>query len=219
MDIKMEAEKYVSEIVKKIQCTGKKKQEIQKQLLADIVLRREAGESLEQIMESMGTAEEIAEAFGQNLTDADKKAYKRRKIILIITIIMLILLLLGAFVWWMMPKPADLSGHEKYSEENVTAEVEKIIELMDQGDYEALCSLSIDEVQKVMNQETIGGVKDRICADWGERQSIGKVYTAGVEQKGNLLIVTQVDAIYENVSVVYTISFDEDMKLAGIYMR
>lgn len=215
----MEAEKYVSEIIKKIKCTGKKKQEIQKQLLADIALRREAGESLEQIMESMGTAEEIAEAFGQNLTEEDKKAYKRRKLILIITIIMLILLLLGAFVWWMLPKPADLGGNENYSQENVTAEVEKIVELLDQGDYAALQSFSIDEVQKVMNQETIDGVKDRICADWGERQSIGKVYMAGVEQKGKLLIVTQVDVIYENVSVVYTISFDEDMKLAGIYMR
>lgn len=215
----MEAEKYVNEITKKIKCAKKKKQEIQKQLLSDIAMRRAAGESLEQIMESMGTAAEIAEAFGQNLAEADSKAYKKRKMIIIVIAVILVLFLLGISGWWLMPKQVDLSGNEKYSQEKVGAEVENIVELLDQGDYTAIQMVSIDKLRNMMNEQTIGAVRDKICEDWGERQSIGKVYMAGVIQKGKLLIVTQVDVIYENISVVYTISFDEDMKLAGLYMR
>lgn len=215
----MEAEKYVNEITKKIKCAKKKKQEIQKQLLSDIAMRRAAGESLEQIMESMGTAAEIAEAFGQNLAEADSKAYKKRKMIIIVIAVILVLFLLGISGWWLMPKQVDLSGNEKYSQEKVAAEVENIVELLDQGDYTAIQMVSIDKLRNMMNEQTIGAVRNKICEDWGERQSIGKVYMAGVIQKGKLLIVTQVDVIYENISVVYTISFDEDMKLAGLYMR
>ena len=50
-------------------------------------------------------------------------------------------------------------------------------------------------------------------------QSIVKVYMQGLKQKGKVMVVTQVDAVYENVSVVYTISFDEDLRLGGLYMR
>lgn len=217
--MKMNAEKYVQDIVRKIKCTNRKKREIKDQLLSDIAMRRESGEAVEQIMESMGTAEEIAEAFEQNLSEADKKAYKRRKIWMTICSIVLVLFFLCLFAWWYIPKAVDISGDGRFTQEKVAAEVEKVIELLDENDYESLRGMAAEEIQTLLNQETVGGVKDAISTDWGERQSIGNVYLGGVKQKGKLLIVTQVDAIYENVSVVYTISFDENMKLAGLYMR
>lgn len=215
----MEAEKYVNSIVKKIKCTNARKKEIKTQLLSDIAMRQESGESVEEIMESMGAAEEIAEAFEQNLSKADKKAYKRRRILMTIGNIVLVLFLLCRYVWWLIPKAADIGGDTRFSQEKVTIEVEKVIELLDENDYESLQEIAAEEIRAMLNQETIGGVKDVISTDWGERQSIGNVYIGGVKQKGKLLIVTQVDAVYENASVVYTISFDENMKLAGLYMR
>lgn len=215
----MEAEKYVQDIVGKIKCTDKKKKEIKDQLLSDIAMRRNAGESMEQIMEGMGTAGEIAEAFEQNLSEADKKAYKRRKIWMTIGSIVLVLFFLCLFVWWYIPKSADISGDDRFTQEKAAEKVEKVIELLDENDYDSLQGMAVAEMRTMLNQETIGGVKDTISADWGKRQSIGNVYMGGVKQKGKLLIVTQVDAIYENVSVVYTISFDENMELAGLYMR
>jgi len=215
----MEAEKYVNSIVRKIKCTGTKKKEIKNQLLSDIAMRRETGETMEQIVESMGTAGEIAEAFEQNLSETDKKAYKKRKLLEHMGTIVLVLLLLCLYVWWYIPKAADLTGDARFTQEKVTAEVEKVIELLNQEDYETLYEMSIDEIRPAMNQETIDGVKDAICGDWGEMQSVGTIYAGGMKQKGKLMVVTQVDVIYENVSVVYTITFDEDMKLAGFYMR
>lgn len=213
----MDAEKYVKKIVRNLKCTGAKKKEIGDSLLSDIAARREQGEAMEQIMESMGSPEEIAEAFSQNLSDADRKAYKRRRIGMTIGQIVAALVFLSVLAWWMIPKPAALG--DDLSQEAVTASVEKVVVMLNQNDFDGLQELAVDELKSKLTQETMDEVRKGISEDWGEMQSIGKVYMQGVKQKGKVIVVTQVDAVYENVSVVYTISFDEDLRLGGLYMR
>ncbi len=213
----MDAEKYVKKIVRNLKCTGAKKKEIGDSLLSDIAARREQGEAMEQIMESMGSPEEIAEAFSQNLSDADRKAYKRRRIGMTIGQIVAALVFLSVLAWWMIPKPAALG--DDLSQEAVTASVENVIVMLNQNDFDGLQELAVDELKSKLTQETMDEVRKNISEDWGEMQSIGKVYMQGLKQKGKVMVVTQVDAVYENVSVVYTISFDEDLRLGGLYMR
>ena len=213
----MDAEKYVKKIVRNLKCTGAKKKEIGDSLLSDIAARREQGEAMEQIMESMGSPEEIAEAFSQNLSDADRKAYKRRRIGMTIGQIVAALVFLSVLAWWMIPKPAALG--DDLSQEAVTASVENVIVMLNQNDFDGLQELAVDELKSKLTQETLDEVRKNISEDWGEMQSIGKVYMQGVKQKGKVMVVTQVDAVYENISVVYTISFDEDLRLGGLYMR
>ncbi len=213
----MDAEKYVKKIVRNLKCTGAKKKEIGDSLLSDIAARREQGEAMEQIMESMGSPEEIAEAFSQNLSDADRKAYKRRRIGMTIGQIVAALVFLSVLAWWMIPKPAALG--DDLSQEAVTASVENVVIMLNQNDFDGLQELAVDELKSKLTQETMDEVRKGISEDWGEMQSIGKVYMQGLKQKGKVMVVTQVDAVYENVSVVYTISFDEDLRLGGLYMR
>lgn len=213
----MDAEKYVKKIVRNLKCTGAKKKEIGDSLLSDIAARREQGEAMEQIMESMGSPEEIAEAFSQNLSDADRKAYKRRRIGMTIGQIVAALVFLSVLAWWMIPKPAALG--DDLSQEAVTASVENVIVMLNQNDFDGLQELAVDELKSKLTQETMDEVRKGISEDWGEMQSIGKVYMQGLKQKGKVMVVTQVDAVYENISVVYTISFDEDLRLGGLYMR
>ena len=213
----MDAEKYVKKIVRNLKCTGAKKKEIGDSLLSDIAARREQGEAMEQIMESMGSPEEIAEAFSQNLSDADRKAYKRRRIGMTIGQILAALVFLSVLAWWMIPKPASLG--DDLSQEAVTASVENVVVMLNQNDFDGLQELAVDELKSKLTQETMDEVRKGISEDWGEMQSIGKVYMQGLKQKGKVMVVTQVDAVYENVSVVYTISFDEDLRLGGLYMR
>lgn len=217
----MDAERYVNDIVKKVKCTGARKREIKNQLLSDIAARREQGESLEQVMESMGSAQEIAEAFCQDLSDADKKAYRRRRIALTAGVAVVAaaaaLVLFAFYIWWMLPKAVVVENN--FTEEEITAEIEKVIGLLDDNDFEALQEISVDEMRAVLTQETIDKVRQDIADDWGSRQSIGHVYIQGAKQRGVYIIITQTDVIYENISVVYTISFDEDLRLAGLYIR
>ena len=213
----MDAEKYVKKIVRNLKCTGAKKKEIGDSLLSDIAARREQGEAMEQIMESMGSPEEIAEAFSQNLSDADRKAYKRRRIGMNIGQIVAALVFLSVLAWWMIPKPPAPGAH--LSQDQVPSPAEQLLIMLNQNDFDGLQELAVDELKSKLTQETMDEVRKNISEDWGEMQSIGKVYMQGLKQKGKVMVVTQVDAVYENVSVVYTISFDEDLRLGGLYMR
>ena len=47
-------EKYVDGIVRKVKCSHKKREEIRKEILADMTARKEGGEDWQQIMESGG---------------------------------------------------------------------------------------------------------------------------------------------------------------------
>ena len=91
--------------------------------------------------------------------------------------------------------------------------------LVVENDFETLQAEAVDELRNVLTQEVIDKVRIPMSDDWGKRLSIGTTYVQGIKQKGKILIVTQTDVMYENISVVYTITFDENLNLAGIYMR
>ena len=75
----MNEEQYVNAVVKRIKCSGKRKKEIRKQLLADIQMRVGQGEKLEEILSQMGSVAEIANGFNENITQEEKKQYSRRR--------------------------------------------------------------------------------------------------------------------------------------------
>ena len=52
----MGEKKYVNAVARKLKCDGKRKREIKKQLLADIQMRENQGERLEEIISRMGKA-------------------------------------------------------------------------------------------------------------------------------------------------------------------
>ena len=213
----MNVEKYVNEILKKVKCSRAKKTEIKKQLLADMSMHMEHGETIEQIRETMGTPEEIAEEFNQNLSAEEKKAYKRGKNKKIIAAIVAVCCVLIAYAWWLFPKTGELGEKTNVTQEVLEQEIENVIVLLNQNDFEALQKNAMEEMQSVLNQEAMD--KALVGEDWGQMQTIGTVYTQEVTQQGKLFVVSQVDVIYDNVDVIYTISFDENLQLAGIYMR
>ena len=215
----MNAEKYVNDIVGKIKCTEVKKKEIKTQLLSDISARMEQGESLEQIMASMGTAQEIADAFRQDMPEAERKMYRKKRVGIIIAAIIAGVFLLGSCVWWIFPRPYDIEDNELLSEEAVDAQVEMVITLLDDNDFETLRAMSVDKLQNTLTQEIVDKARNMISDDWGEREKIGSTYAQGMKQSGKIFVVTQTDVMYENVGAVYTITFDENLRLSGLYMR
>lgn len=215
----MNAEKYVNDIVGKIKCTEVKKKEIKTQLLSDISARMEQGESLEQIMESMGTVQEIADAFRQDMPEAERKMYRKKRVGIIIAAIIAGVVLLGSCVWWIFPRPYDIEDNELLSEEAVDAQVEMVITLLDDNDFETLRAMSVDKLQNTLTQEIVDKARNMISDDWGEREKIGSTYAQGMKQSGKIFVVTQTDVMYENVGAVYTITFDENLRLSGLYMR
>ncbi len=215
----MNKKQYVNKALCGIKCTSKRKQEIRKQLETDIETRIDSGESLENVLLEMGTVREITDEFNDNLSDTEKRAYKRNKIIkiLCVTLIIVVTVLLSIYLWF--PKTSDVEESVYFDQKQVEEQVYLSIELLDEGNYDELQNISINEMKSNTTKAIIEDARNQIASKWGENVSYGKVYMTEVNQLGNSYVVCEVAVEYENVNVTYTITFDENMLLAGLYMR
>lgn len=219
----MKAETYVDKIVKQIQCSKSKKEEIRKQLLGDIRERVAAGESEEAVIAQMGTVEELAQEFNESFSAKERKRSRKAKstkmIIITILVIIGLFAIATALLYWMLPKGTDISESSIFVKEQVESRVEEVINLLDDGAYDTLAENATEQMAGVLNDEDMDAAKQLVGDDWGARVELGTIYMQEVEQQGVHYVITQVAASYENVTVTYTITFDENMKLAGIYMK
>lgn len=219
----MKAETYVDKIVKQMQCSKSKKEEIRKQLLGDIRERVAAGESEEAVIAQMGTVEELAQEFNESFSAKERKRSRKSRstkmIIITILVIIGLFAVATALLYWMLPKGTDISESSTFVKEQVEARVEEVINLLDDGAYDTLAENATEQMAGVLNDEDMDAAKQLVGDDWGARVELGTIYMQEVEQQGVHYVITQVAASYENVTVTYTITFDENMKLAGIYMK
>lgn len=219
----MKAETYVDKIVKQIQCSKSKKEEIRKQLLGDIKERVAAGESEEAVIAQMGTVEELAQEFNESFSAKERKRSRKAKstkmIIITILVIIGLFAIATALLYWMLPKGTDISESSIFVKEQVEAQVEEVINLLDDGAYDTLAGNATEQMAEVLNTEDMDAAKQLVGDDWGARVELGTIYMQEMEQQGVHYVIAQVSASYEKVTVTYTITFDENMKLAGIYMK
>lgn len=215
----MTAHTYVTQIVKKVKCSGKRRKEIYRQLMADINEETENGVSLDVIMYRMGEPIAIAWEFNQNLSETERKRYKRSLILKCASVIT-ILLAAGIFsAAWFLPMGAAFGSSGLFTQETVEAQSREIIRLLNAEDYEALKDCTDVRIQKILTQEVIEEAKKQAGTDWGEFQQFGKCYMSEQKLQGKTRAVVQINAAYENIGITYTLFFNEDMKLSGLYIK
>ncbi len=215
----MTVEKYVKQITRKIQCTGKRRMEIQKQLLSDIESAIENGETPENVMERMGTAENVAEEFNQNLSYEEKMRYKKARRRKIWMAVVLAAVLLGLLIYWFVPKTVQMGESGFFNEQEVSEMTNKVIDALDDENYEELKEYFSEELKEVLGVADLEEAKASISKNWGSRISIGSIYMQEMRRSRIYMAIVQVSVAYENVTVIYTFSYNEDMELVGLYMR
>ncbi len=215
----MDEKRYVNAVARKLKCGGKRKREIKRQLLADMQARENQGERLDDIISRMGKAEEIAEGFNENISAEERKRYARNRVLKIVIPISLALFFLGMAGYWLFPKTVDIGKSRYFDKEEVEAAMKETVELLDAEEYAALQENAIPQMQSLLNAETRESMRKALSDEWGERKQFGAVYLVEVIQGNRHLAVGEMTVTYENVSVTYRLSYDEDMRLAGIYVR
>ena len=215
----MDAKKYVNVIGRKIKCGGKKKKEIKKQLMADIAMRTEQGESLEEVIAQMGSVKDIADSFNETLSVKDKRKYTCAKVLKIIIPIVEIVALLIGLLYWALPKGSSIAESKYFTEGQMADAMAVTVEQLDAGDYEAMRENAIPEMQSTLTAEVMENAKAQISDNWGERKSFGSIYIGEITQGKRHYAVGEITVIYENTSVIYRLTYDTDMRLAGLYMR
>ena len=215
----MNEKQYVDAVMGKITCSRRRKQEFQKQRLADIRLRLEEGEELKEIFSQMGTAKEVAAAFQETVPPEEQKRCVRTRITTITVCVVAGLLFLVAAVYWMLPKMQPIEESRYFDKEEVEAMMKTTIEQFDDEDWQTLQEQAIPEMQKFLTKEGIAEIKGTITEEWGERKEFGAVYLTELVQENISYVVGEITVTYEKVSVIYRLTYDREMKLAGFYVR
>lgn len=215
----MKQEEYVKSVIRKLQCSGQKKQDIERELNADIQTAIADGESWEEVETRMGTPEQLAAEFNENLSPQETVKRKRKKGFVIGGIIVGIFVLCILVGYWILPKNYELEKSGVFQKTEVTWQAETIISMLNHDDYEALKEYANSDMQSFLAGDAMEEAKATLGDDLGAYQGYSESYMVEMRQMGKRFAVVQILAEYENRNVVYTITFDEDMKLAGLYMR
>lgn len=215
----MNANHYINKIARKIKCSAAKKKEIKKELLMEIELRQEQGEALENIISQMGNIKEIADSFNENISPKEKRKYVVKKALSIVAVIAFVLLLAIIALYKIVPRSVDIEKSEYFDKQVVEDTVKETIILLDDEEYSILQENAIEKMKELINEETLGSAKAQVADEWGKRQSFGAIYMTEVIQGKEHFVVAQIAVSYEYVTAVYTLTYDKDMKLAGIYVR
>lgn len=217
---RMNQKTYINKVCKKLKCTRAKKKEIAKQLESDITSAMANGETMEQIFERMGAPEEAAAEFNENLPEAELKRVKRVKKITIAGIIIGILLILGLLGYWAVPKTKPIEESSIFDVEQVEIKSMAVILALNMEDYDTLQEEYADENMKpLLTKEYMDSVREGFDVAWKSNVSFGNVYAVELSQLGNTYATVQMTVAYGENNVTYTLSFDSDYKLAGLYMK
>lgn len=215
----MTAEQYVNEVAKLLKCRAGRKKEVKKQLLADIHAAVEGGKTLEAVLAEMGIPWDFANLYNDRFDNAERKAAKREKRLRAAFLALLILAVAVGILYSKLPKWKEISESAVFSEEQVRSGAERIIGFYNDNDYDSIVACMNEEMGEELNGATIRYAKQQLCADFGALKSMEEISILEAVQEGEPYAMTRIRAVYENVSVVYAVTFDADMKLAGFYVK
>ena len=92
--------------------------------------------------------------------------------------------------------------------------------MVNNEETEGIKFLCNDEMKKAMTDDIFDQVSDTL-KEFGEYKEISKIDLTEVKDKVSKkpIAVAILKVKYTNKQVMYTISFDTDMKLAGLYLK
>lgn len=104
---------------------------------------------------------------------------------------------------------------DKYSEDTLKKEVEGIIDSFNNEKYEEVILKGDENLQSQLTSDKLKEVWESVSPRLGEYKELSKI---AFQEKDEAAIVVAI-AKYEKSKVQFTMSFNEDMKLIGIYMK
>jgi len=107
---------------------------------------------------------------------------------------------------------------EGFDEAEVQAAAENVIDLLNKRDSEGLTALMTEEMKAVMTEDIQAQIFALLDSS-GAFQEILDLKMAGSTQNDVTYVAVAAKAKYEKSEITYTISFDQDMKLAGLYLK
>ena len=213
----MNKEQYVRQVTRHLNASRLEKKRIQQDLLSDIDVAIEAGESWDEVLKRWGPAQEMAQELSENM-DLPSKKTDKGLIIGILSGVVGVIVIGVVLTHLLAPQQISLKDSQHFDEEVVYQQAQRVIESMNNADFDAIYDLSNAKMQEALSTAELKENWESLHA--GSFQEISRYYSAEIDsQLQGDYAVCEVLVTYSNQPVTFTISFDTDMKLAGFYMK
>lgn len=220
----MNERSYTKAVAKRLVCSKARRDEFVRDLKADIAAAREDGEPWEQIERRLGDPRQVAAEFNADLADSERAAGKKRKRNKIIGIALAaaaaVILVVAVAAWWMMPKYVPVGQASGHTEQEVAQQAEQVVELFNSEDAQALAALCNDALKPLVNDELFDSARATLeGGDWGAFEKFGTMHVGEFVYMGQTSNPVELVAIYERVTVTFTLAFDSSMHLTALYVK
>lgn len=129
-----------------------------------------------------------------------------RKFIKVLTMMLCLLMFAGC-------SEGKLS--DDYSEDELKARAEEVINKLNDKNYSGILENSSDELKNSLPDNKLQEAWEGFSKDIGNYDSITKMTVA--EKNGYGVVIANTK--YESKKLTFTLSFNKEMKLSGIYMK
>lgn len=107
---------------------------------------------------------------------------------------------------------------EGFDQAEVDTAAKNVIDLLDRRDSDGLSAILSDDMKVGLTEDLRAQIFAYLDGA-GAVKEIKQLKSAGSEENGITFVVVVASVQHENTDITYTISFDKDMKLAGLYLK
>lgn len=110
---------------------------------------------------------------------------------------------------------------ESFDQQNVTDTAEEVLDLLNVEDYEGVTTAFSEELAEVLPAEKLEETVKPILQEAGtfEEYESSTVIGQNNKQTGEDNAIAVIVAKYENKKLTYTVSFDPEMEINGLYVK
>ena len=215
----MNAKRYVRYIVKELKCSSRRRREVRKELLAKVTSQSGETLSYDELRKEIGEIYDVINEYNDGMSAEEKKKYKTEHTIRVLIPILLFISILVAGVIFILPHSRDISASGYFTESTLAERLQKDITLLNNEDYEALRAGSTEAMQAIFLDGLLDSIQQQTGGEWGAFISPGEPHYSDTIQYGQHFAVCEIPVSYENRDVIFRITYDSEMKLAGLYVR
>lgn len=213
----MNKEQYLKKVMKNLNCSHRQKREIRKDIENDIDIACEQGESLDNLFKRLGSPVDYAMELNESFDFEKRKPYHKIAWI-VIGVIVCLAIGGGTWIYLHLPKTKTIEESQIFHQEDIVEKTNEIIDLVSENDYQGIVQLSNKEMLEALNESLFDEAIDNL-GELGQFEKITSQQCYEVKSGIQTLVVSEIVALYQKRSVTYTISLDENMQLAGLYMK
>lgn len=214
----MTQQTYTKKVARQLACGKEKREEFTRQLASDIESALESGESWEAIQKRLGPPAEIAKEINESLGE-EKVFYRKKKLLIgwLLLGTMTAALITGGIYFTVFsqndPQKDNLSDNTVL---NLTSEV---IERFSSGDYEEIILLCDDKMKSLLSPERLQKIKEQTMPDAGAFLKTENGDPVRITEKDLSYTTVQSKAQYENQTMIFTLSWNDQQELCGFYLK